>query len=586
MLSFRKYLLESKISSEDHSEYDSPDGGIALISHFLETPLHPLSQKMLYNGNKNLSEGRSTVVHDKIFRDTSRELHLNHESPEGYGRPMGKPLNREEAIEAARKAVEEHYSKSPEEQAEAIEEARKRYAHTRFGDKNMSLPELKSRIISSNKKTGMNVDNPLVKRKSFDGKIRTVGENLGFGGLAKSATLYHDSSLEHKTTIGKCPNATKDCANGHTVIKDGKTLDVAPSCLAQSGGYGMAGWCKKGISEDHARHGKDMTKDHAILLAHFIKSIAEKHKKNGKVIDIRHQVSDQEGDYTHGIVKELIKHNPNLKDYIHSYDYNKNYEDVLRNLRSQKSGEDNIHGNFSHSGPTYYEDEDGNRHINHKNSELHSKFFRALQAANEEGLDHHTYLVRGGRQVDEDGNVKRGNPSIENVHKQPRSHEDSTNYTRVDNRHTHTRFYKLNNDMFEKNSYHKIRELMDGEPEEEHNLDKNGEGHGYVTVRSNGKRIRVPYYQYRTNHVEGHGHVHHNERTDGAAGGVGHSRVQASSGVASTPVNAGSGEHPNSLFHQMHVHFNERTGRLDVADPHQMARLGHDHLKTSTKIKS
>ena len=88
-------------------------------------------------------------------------------------------------------------------------------------------------------------------------------------------------------------------------------------------------------------------------------------------------------------------------------------------------------------------DSGGQRHINFKNLQMHGEYYTALQTAENEGMDHHTDLVRGGRTQHEDGTVltdaESGYP-----HKQPRSNAtqiQKDSYKKIDALHTHTRYY-------------------------------------------------------------------------------------------------------------------------------------------------
>jgi hypothetical protein len=588
MRNFKDYLAEVRSQEEDEENLFGPGSPIDMLVH-----AHNLGKDMsdemksliLTNGesSKSLNEAYANPKVEHLLNKRNTEWHTRHESPEGYGEISGKPLSPEESVSSAHDAVTAHYKKSKSEQEDALKTAAKRFGHVQYGKKDMTPENIVSRMASDsgNKKTGMNVDNKLVRRKLENGSEATVHNNYGFGG---NPVVHHQGTssedVSKPSAVKKCPSMTADCGTGHRIKNSkGETEVIPPSCLAQSGGYKFTNTLAKLSNNDRARFGAKANPDHAILMAHMIKTKAEKAKSLGKVNDHRFQVSDQHGDHGEAVAKAVVDANPHLKETIHMYDYNKDHNKVLKNLRLKKSGKYHMSGSFSHNGPSYYTDSAGTQHINNKNLMDHGKFFTALQTAEKEGLDHHTYLVRGGRSQHSDGSVF-SDKETGYTHKQPKSNAADAQkkaYMDTDALHTKTRYYGTNAD-------HGVRVLNDNEPSESHD-EKTGKGHVSIMQKnSEGKleRIKIPYIEHKVNHIEGHGKVSPDERSDGAAGGVGHSKSQASSAVASGAAKAIVGENKNSLMHQVHDNtiLDRTTGVLHVANPHVLSKLGH-HYSTN-----
>jgi hypothetical protein len=584
MRTFKEYLFEKRDEQEDENQLFGPGSPIDMLIH-----AHNLGRDMssemksliLSSGKKtsSINESENKAVTDSL-NNKDKAWHKRHESSDGYGVESGKPLTPEESKISAGNAVAAHYKKTPTDQTNSLISAAKRFGHVQYGEKDMTPENVVSRMSSDsgNKKTGMNVDHPLVGRQLSNGSVAKVHNNYGFGGNPVVHTQQFNSKDDspHKN-VKKCPHMTADCGVGHSITnKKGEHEKIGPSCLAQTGGYKFANTLAKLDNNDRARFGEKINPDHAILMAHMIKTRAEKAASLGKVNDHRFQVSDQHGDHGEAVAKAVVDAHPHLKEAIHMYDYNKDHNKVLSNLRLKKSGKYNMSGSFSHNGPAYHMDASGQRQINTKNLEDHGKYFSALQTAENEGLDHHTYLVRGGRSQHKDGTPFK-DTETGFAHKQPKSNAAPAQkeaYINTDAAHTHTRYYGTTAD-------HGVRVLKASEPIEHHDKES-GTGHVSILQKNSSgglDRVKIPYIQHLVNHVEGHGKVSPDERSDGAAGGVGHSKSQASSAVASGSTKAIVGENKNSLMHQMHDNtvLDRSSGILHVANPHVLHALGHTY---------
>ena len=590
MISFKEYLDEKRNDSEDENMLFGPGSPVDMLihAHMLGKDISGEMSQMIRDGKNNhsdemLNEKVTNVKLSSMLDEKDTQWHERHESPDGYGKSSGAGLDLKSSAQNAGDAVAAHYAKSPEAQSSSLEAAAKRLGHVQYNVKNMSASDFVKRLASDsgNKKTGMNVNNPLVNRRLSNGTPAQVHNNYGFGGNPvefRQKTSSTDQSDGKK--VAKCPHMTADCGVGHkTVDKNGQESRIGASCLAQSGGYKFGATLAKLSSNDRSRFGASTNPDHAILMAHMIKTKAQEASSIGKVNDHRFQVSDQGGAHGEAVAKAVVDANPGLKDTIHMYDYNKDHSQVLHNLRLKQAGKYNMSGSFSHNGPSYFMNSSGGRQINAANMKNHGSFYTALSTAEHEGLDHHTYLVRGGRSMHPDGKVFSDNETGY-AHKQPKSNASQAQkdaYISTDAAHTATRYYATQ-------PSHGIRHLKDHEPDESFD-EKSGQGH--VSIKQNDKlgisrRVKIPFIQHQNNEVAGHGKVGPNERSDGAAGGIGHSKSQASSAVASGSAKAITGEVSNSLMHQTHddTVLDRNTGILHVANPHVLSSLGH-HYETS-----
>jgi len=561
--------------------------------------------EMLLSGIKHQASLNESLSIVQGARNQVKDFLKRHE--ENYKSEIGQPIGRSQRKDRIHKVITENYEfekNNPTEHRLDLEKRAARYGHTMFGVHNMKPEDVERRIGNDlgNSKTDTNINNDKVKRRMPDGKIKTVGANLGFTGNAGGYSHYHNSKMEESTDRVKCASMTKDCGVGHKIKdRNGKDTYVNPSCLNKSGGANFAATVAKYNREDHARNASgEFGEDHAIFNSRAIKRAAENHAKKGKIIDVRGQQGDQDKmGWAHQILNATTKSHPHLNSHIHEYDYNKNLHDALGALRRGKKALDQHEenkgtkspdpanlsraesANFSHAGPTYYQDSHGNRHLNDSNIEKHQELYDTMKKADEEKLDHHTYLVKGGRNTRKDEKtgeeVPFGNKDKGISAKQPKSNatpESRASFLRADSSHKKTRYHSTVGERF----------LEDHEPDTHHVDHGDGTGHGYTAVHQEDKdgnirRVAVPYIEHLNNHLEGHGHVEYKDRTDGAAGGIGHSRSQSSHSVSSASDNAALGEHPNSLHHQTHdsTVLDRSSGILHVANPKVMSSLGHHY---------
>ena len=599
MLRFKNFIADLNEARHDDHDYDSdfhdPAGPSALFAHYASLDdLDPIIRNhMIGNtGNGNISE--ETESPHKVLQKKMSEPSSNPEAQsdvdsavkgalrrhvEAYGREIGAPLTRSQATEAGRRAVEEHYRKSPEEQHEALRAAASRIGHVAYGDRNMTPHQVSSRLAGGNKKTDTVINNPLAKHKN-----RLTSSVSSFGAAPGAYTHFADSSGGSQHHVITCPHGTTGCMVGQSLAASGKNSKlgkVGPSCLAKSGGYGFKSTRKKVQINSHIRSGGDggtggpsTVADHAILTAHRLATEAARAEKTGSVHAVRTQTTDQRGDDIRAIANETARHNPIVKKNTVLFGYSKNPKEVLDAARATKnSGNIAEHIVHSHPGPAYHQDHEGNLKLNQQNIRALKNLRAAHKAAKDEGLHISDYVVTGGHSLDEHGEAVPGT-----VHRQPKSNakaEETKRFNNVDSSVRKVRYWDM----------HHSGELRPGEPESHHD-EKTGTGH--TTIEQGGKRLKIKYYDRkanpgatesgRTSYSQRHDARYSDAETSGS-----HANVTAP--VASTSNEATHGGHSNSMFHQMHVSYDmhgnklrhSQAGMLHDAHPDLMQRAGYTY---------
>jgi len=597
MLRFKTFIAEARDDDHDYeSDFHDPAGPSALFAHYASLDdLDPAIKDHMYSniGKENINEaveGPHKVLQKKMSGPSSNpdaqsdvdnavksalKRHV-----EAYGREIGAPLNRSQSTEAGRKAVEEHYKKSPEEQHAALHAAASRIGHVAYGDKNMTPQQVSARLAGGNKKTDTVINNPIAKYK---GKMTSSVSS--YGAAPGAYTHFGDASGSSQHHVITCPHGTTGCMVGQSLAAAGgsnsKLGKVGPSCLAKSGGYGFKSTRKKVQINSHLRSGGDAgtggpstVADHAILTAHRLSSEANKAQKLGSVHAVRTQTTDQRGEDIRAIANETARHVPSVGKNTVLFGYSKNPKEVLDAARATKnSGNVPEHIVHSHPGPAYHQDREGNVHLNQQNIRALKNLRSAHKTAKAEGLNISDYVVTGGHSLDHNGEAVAGT-----VHRQPKSNakaEESKRFSNVDSSVKHVRYWDL----------HHSGELHPGEPESHHDA-KTGTGH--TTIDQGGKRLKIKYYDRKANPgATETGRTSYSQRHDArysdAETGASHSLVTAP--VASTSNEATHASHANSMFHQMHVshdmHGNKlrhsQAGMLHDAHPDIMQKAGYEY---------
>lgn len=600
MITFKQYinaLDESNHGDYDYeSDYNDPAGPSALYAHFASLDeLDPkIRDHMLSNtGKQNIEEGDESahkVLQKKMSEpasnpeaqsdvDTSVKAALKRHV-QAYGREIGAPLTRAQSTEVGRKAVEEHYKKSPEEQQEALHAAASRIGHVAYNDKSMTPKEVADRLAGGNKKTDTVINNPIAKYK---GKFTSSVSS--YGGAAGAYTHFGDSSGGSQHHVITCPHGTTGCMVGQSfaagIGHNSRIGTVGPSCLAKSGGYGFKSTRKKVQINSHIRSGSDggtggpgTTADHAILTAHRFATQAEKAKKLGSVHAVRTQTTDQRGEDIRAIANETAKHVPSVRNNTVLFGYSKNPKEVLDAARATKNNKNvSEHIVHSHPGPAYHQDREGNLNLNTENIRALKSLRFAHKAARQEGLNISDYVVTGGHSLDKNGDVLKGT-----VHRQPKSNanvDEKQRFNNLDSSVKNVRYWDL----------HHSGELQPGESESHHDK-KTGTGH--TTIEQGGKRLKVNYYDRkanpgatetgRTTYAQ-----RHDARYSDAETNKPYSLVTAP--VASTSNEATHSGQDNSMFHQMHVSYDmhgnkmrhSQAGMLHDAHPDLMQKAGYTY---------
>lgn len=539
MLSFKYFteqnLIENKLSNYDR-DLDSELEGLADIlnhtAHLGKKNIDPRLLKLINdNTNKNLiSEDSEESPHKALSRKLAQQgirpavLKALKRHLHSYGQEIGRPLTHKETADVSAKAVEEHYKKTPEEQNAALALAARRIGHVLYNREDMKPSEVGEALSGGNKKTDTSINNRMVTHKG-----RLVNGVSSFGGSPGAYNHAHNSTGETVSEKKTCPHGGGGCMVG--------TPTVRPSCLAMSGAYAFgANQDRRGII-DHIRNGQTTAPDHAILVAHHLKTQAQKAAKAGKVHVFRGQTTDEQGHVITAIANALVRAHQEGKKSLVGYGYSKGTTQVLNAARNRKSGqgvpEYYVH---SHPGPAIHRDESGKLHLNSENIRNIKALRMADDVADREGLSVGRYMVLGGKSP----------INSKAIHRQPKqssSPEEKANFEKVDNSVRTVREWDL----------HHSGELSAGEKESAH--DKKT-GRGYTTIEQDGKRIKIGYRDRKANPGSTKsGHVSYSERHDGrfadGENDAGHAIVSAP--VSSTANLPATGEHLNGLMHQAHV---------------------------------
>ena len=600
MLRFKNFIADLNEARHDDHDYDSdfhdPAGPGALFAHFASLDdLDPVARKHMLD---NINGGNINEEAEKPHKVLQRKMSQPPKNPEAqekvdnavkdslkrhveaYGREMGAPLTRSQATEAGRRAVEEHYKKPPEEQHKALQAAASRIGHVAYGDKSMTPTQVASRLAGGNKKTDTVINNPIAKYKG-----RLTSSVSSYGAAPGAYTHFGNSSGTSQHHVITCPHGTTGCMVGQSfaagIGHNSKIGKIGPACLAQSGGYGFVSTRKKVQINSHIRSGGDggtggpsTVADHAILTAHRLATEAAKAEKTGSVHAVRTQTTDQRGDDIRAIANETARHNPIVKKNTVLFGYSKNPKEVLDAARATKnSGNIAEHIVHSHPGPAYHQDDEGNLHLNHENIRALKNLRAAHKTAKQEGLNVSDYVVAGGHSLDQHGDAVPGT-----VHRQPKRNakaEEAKRFSNVDSSVRKVRYWDM----------HHSGELQPGESESHHD-EKTGTGH--TTIEQGGKRLKVKYYDRKSNPgATESGRTTYSQRHDAryADAETNGSHAHVTAPVASTSNEHTHAGYENSMFHQMHVSYDmhgnklrhSQAGMLHDAHPDLMQRAGYTY---------
>jgi hypothetical protein len=591
MLNFKQFINESDKHDDQNDEVEYEGLDELLSHHFYNNDVPPEIEKHILS-HKPLNEEEETDT-DKFVHGEVKKALKRHK--EVYGKDIGEPVKPEDAPEIGRKAVEEHFNKSPEEQHASLKLAAKRIGHVAYGDKNINPKTLAKRISSGNRKTDTVINNKLVKYK---GKLTSAVSS--YGGAAGNYEHHHsgeNDDVKH-TKVTTCEHATSGCMSGgkiNTTDNKGaeKAIKVGASCLAKSGAYNFPGVRKKVQINSHIRSGHDTIKDHAILVAHHLQNEAKDAEKKDTVHSVRGQTTDERGKDISAIANETAKHDPSVKKNTVLFGYTKSPKEALDASRKTKKG-DGVPEVIAHShpGPAVYRDGNGKAQLNVKTIQRLKGLRHAHETAKKEGLHINDYVVAGGKSLDENGNGIDGSvysqlrtPGKKATAEKKASHAvEKARFNRVDGSIKKVRYWDL----------HHSGELKPGEKPDHHD-EKTGTGH--TTVVQDGKQLKIGYHDRDANVGDtDSGHTTYAERHDGryADGENKKSSSHVTASVSSGSNIAKSGAFKNALTHQMEEHFDmhgdkkrhSAPGTLHEAHPDMMKEAGHKYEDKDTTYKN
>lgn len=311
MLSFKKFLMLNiqeayNSSNADQGHIDAELEGLAdILNHAAHVGTKNIDPRLLklMKDNSRL-QGLLKEEDESPHRVLSRQLAAKGVRPavvdalqrhvQAYGSEVGAPLSHNETAKVSAKAVEDHYKKTPEEQTAALNLASRRIGKVLYDREDMKPSEVGAALSGGNKKTDTTINNPLVTHKG-----RLVHGVSSFGGSPGAYIHAHDSKGEATSQKITCPHGTSGC-----MVGDGS---VKASCLAKSGAYEFGtNQDRRGII-DHIRNGRLTAQDHAILVAHHLKTQAQKAAKAGKVHVFRGQTTDEQGHVITAIANALVR---------------------------------------------------------------------------------------------------------------------------------------------------------------------------------------------------------------------------------------------------------------------------------------
>lgn len=614
MLGFKEYILEGQ-DTDDYNEAEADaefEGLTDMYDTIMQnTTIDPELKKEMIKKSKSQNhlieaeevapEGRETL-HQAIGSALGRYK-------EAYGQEIGRSYggsglstkaSRDAISELGRKAVEEHYKKSPEDQATALKAAAERIGHVAYNDKTMTPEAVGSRLAGGNAKTDTVIKNPLVKHRGL-----LTSSVSSYGGAAGQYKHFTSADMASSQAVTTCADKTSGCAVGGELDTGKKTKQkVNPSCLAKSGGYNFLPSQKKIQINSHIRSGEASIPDHAILTAHRFVTKAIAADKDDTIHATRGQTTDQRGQDIRAIVRQVAKSVPVVSKRSALFGYSKNTHEVLEAARLNKANEIPNKGGdtslpkykegfvpeyitHSHPGPAYHQKLDGSLHLNPLVLQKLQDLRDAHATEKAENLNVNDYVVLGGKSLDTEGNPT-------NIpYRQPKQPSEKTGATRRLNLAKETqRFY--DNDATVKHirywDLHHSGELQPNEPDSHHD-EKTGTG--YSSVVQGGKKLKIGYHDRDANLGDtktGRTDYSKHERHDGRYGDAEQTKssVQITGPVSSTSNVNALGVHAMTLLHQIHVSHDiagnkfkhSKPGMLHDAQPELMQQAGFEYNPT------
>lgn len=528
MLSFNNYIDEHVLSQSDMD---------LLYYHYLNEDYDMLSESVYEPEEGDDEKTLQTKATRRKLRDAARD---RLDKTYGKSKESDEPITGQNRINSVISHIRDHYSKSPEEQAQAISDAEDRMSKA-YG---VSKKDVKSRLYTTNSKLAKNAGEDIVDKNG-----RSLTTTLGATGAPFKYKHQHGCK---ETSVTTCDHATRACA--------GKEGERNGTCLAMGGTYKFNRNSVKQDIDSQIQHdsredanGNSPHKDYHLLATHYAVQEAKKAKKKNKAVAIRTNVTDESKDALNHAIHKIktgeIKTDPETKEamhhHLHLYNYGKNHESSLHDP------EHNVTTIASDTGPVV--SNNGKFNLGNVNRE---KSLRHVTTSQNGSTPRNQYVIVGGRSktdLDEKGNGR--------LFKRPKSSDSASQKAWHDKTLKNIRTVR----RYDLESHPHV----EGEPETYHSE----KGHGYVTVNRNGQKRRVHYQDY---HVPLHG-SEHDARFDPREHGTTEDRHgnKVGAAVVSTPTastsNAGT-EH-GQMFHDVNNIKHEeadkhgRTGVLEVNHP-------------------
>lgn len=558
MLGFKSYTADNVSETDEQLDYyDYLNDGYGSVDESVDT---------LAEHTYNPDEGDTDkVLASKSARRSMLKASLaNIDTAYGKSKNTDKPATGESRIKSVNDHIEDHFKKSPEEQAKAIAGATKRLAKS-YATK----PEnVKSKIYTKNKKLSTTEKGDVVDKAG-----RKIATTLGATGAPASYEHHHGDETSHVYT---CSHSTRACA-GKVGNRDG-------TCLAMGGTYRFNRNVVKQDTDSQIQHdsretdashpdgaGHSPYKDYHLLAVHHALEAAKSARKQGKAVAVRTNVTDESKDaLNHAIHKiktgaihtdDETKHTAH--HFMHLYNYGKNHEDTIHDP------EHNVTTIASDTGSAV--DSKGVLHKGNVNRE------QKLRSATTEQGDKHernTYSIIGGRSTTEFDEKGKGRlfrkPKKSESKSQTEWHNKTLGNIRAVRRYdTHSTIHKA------------------GDPENYHHPD----GHGYVTHVQDGVKHKVGY---QDSHVT-KGASEHDARFDPRESSQTKDRhgKRVGATIVNTPTagTSNDGAEHGNMFHNVndikHEHADEhgRTGVLEINHPNKMAKAGFKYERRKIELK-
>ena len=506
---------------------------------------------------------------DKVLESKAKRRALlkaslaNIDTAYGKSKNTDNPTTGEARIKSVHDHIEDHFKKSPEEQAKAIAGATKRLAKS-YGT---TPDKVKSKIYTKNKKLATTDKGDVVDKHG-----RKISTSLGATGAPASYEHHHGDDSTHVST---CSHSTRACS-GKPGNRDG-------TCLAMGGTYRFNRNIVKQDTDSQIQHdsretdsshpdgsGHSPHKDYHLLAVHHALEAAKSAKKQGKAVAVRTNVTDESKDALNHAIHKIKTGAIHTDDetqhtahhHMHLYNYGKNHQDTIHDP------EHNVTTIASDTGSAV--DSKGKLLQGNVNREKHLRSATTQQGAKHE---RNTYSIIGGRsETDKDekgkGRLFRRPKSSDSASQKEWHNKTLGNIRAVRRYDTHSTIHK------------------EGEPEHYHHPD----GHGYITHVQDGVKHRIGY---QDSHVTKGGSEHDarfDPREKSQTKDKHGNRVGATIVNSPTSSTSNDGTEHGNMFHNVndikHEHADEhgRTGVLEVNHPNKMAKAGYKYERKRIEL--